>query len=85
MKGDLNSDGSIHVADVQRLVNHILGINVLDVDQEALADINSDGSINVADVQRLVNHILDPNENGGLDGDGIPWICLLYTSDAADE
>lgn len=56
IKGDLNGDGSVTIADVTALVNIILGrTEVYDV---AVADVTGDGEVTIADVTALVNIIL---------------------------
>jgi hypothetical protein len=52
-KGDLNSDGSTNVTDLQLLVNLILAGRV-----SVGSDVNGDGRVDVVDVQQLVNIIL---------------------------
>lgn len=49
---DLNGDGAINVADVQILINEVLGII------PAVHDLNHDGAVTVADVQKLSNAVL---------------------------
>ena len=60
MKGDVNIDGRVNVADVTALINYILsgrddGLNLW------AADMNNDGNINIADVTALINYILSGN------------------------
>jgi len=54
IKGDINDDGLVSIADVTLLVNMILG---KDVTSDA-ADINFDSTVSIADVTALVNIIL---------------------------
>ncbi len=56
LRGDVNGDGSITIADVTALVNIILG-KTTDYDQR-VADVNEDNSVTIADVTALVNIIL---------------------------
>ena len=61
VKGDVNKDGSVTIADVTALVNIILGKDNTEpykYDHEA-ADVNSDEGISIADVTALVNIILE--------------------------
>ena len=53
MKGDLNNDGEINLADVNMLIDKIL-----DGNQDAIGDINGDGEVNIADVNALLDYIL---------------------------
>ena len=55
--GDANGDGSVNVADVMLIVNHILG-NTLPVFHAECVNMNSDSRIDVADVMLVVNMIL---------------------------
>lgn len=57
IKGDLNRDGEITVADVNILVELVLG-GQADESIMMSADVNGDGEITVADVNSLVNLIL---------------------------
>ena len=60
LRGDVNRDGSITIADVTALVNVLLGKDDAEpyvYDHEA-ADANADGSITIADVAALVNILL---------------------------
>jgi hypothetical protein len=51
-KCDLNADGAVTVADLQRIVGEALGGN------PAVDDLNADGRITVADIQTEINAVL---------------------------
>ena len=55
LRGDVNGDGQVTIADVTSLVNIILGNQGGDT---SVADLNGDGQITIADVTSLVNIIL---------------------------
>ena len=55
IKGDINGDGSITAADMQRLYNHLNGTALLKY--ASIADLNEDGNVTAADMQRLYNHL----------------------------
>lgn len=55
--GDVNHDGTIDVNDIMAIVNYILGMSIVNFDEEA-ADFNQDGSVNVMDVMDVVLVIL---------------------------
>jgi len=55
LRGDVNGDGSVTIADVTALVNIILGSGT---DTYNAADVNEDSTISIADVTALVNLIL---------------------------
>jgi len=57
LKGDVNSDGEVTVADVNLLIDIILGATV-DADTLARADVNGDGEVTVADVNAVIDIIL---------------------------
>lgn len=46
---DLNADGAVNVADVQLIVNEMLGVI------PAVHDLNHDGLVNIVDVQKEIN------------------------------
>ena len=52
--GDVNSDGTLSIADVTMLVNMVLG----KADKNSAADVNGDGQVTIADVTQLVNLVL---------------------------
>ena len=54
--GDVNKDGSITDADVQALVDIVLGKTPNS--NPKLTDVNGDGSVTIADVTKLVNIVL---------------------------
>jgi len=57
LKGDVNRDGEVTIADVTALVNILLGKDTAGYNLEA-ADVNSDGGRTIADVTALVNILL---------------------------
>lgn len=59
IRGDVNGDGEVNIADVNALTDIILG-RVADDDTMYRADVNEDGEINVGDVNALVDIILGP-------------------------
>ena len=55
--GDVNGDSEVNIADVNALIDVILGGNA-DTMTAARADVNSDGEVNVADINALIDIIL---------------------------
>jgi len=51
--GDVNGDGEINIADVNSIIDVILGGS-----GESTADVNSDSEVNIADVNAIINIIL---------------------------
>ena len=58
LRGDVNNDKNINIADVTALVNIILNKSS---DTYLSADVNEDGTVNISDVTSLVNIILKRN------------------------
>lgn len=56
--GDINGDGAVDVADVNQIINIILGKAS---DTGPLADIDANGTVDVADVNQVINIILSKN------------------------
>ena len=55
MKGDVDGDGNINIADVTALIDYLLaGTEV----NEYNADVDGDGNINIADVTALIDYLL---------------------------
>ena len=57
LRGDVNGDGTVNIADVTALIDYLLsgsasGVNV------AAADCNQDSSVNIADVTALIDYLL---------------------------
>ena len=59
--GDVNTDGSVTIADVTALVNILLGKDDAEPHEydHVAADVNGDGTITIADVTSLVNIIIE--------------------------
>ena len=57
IRGDVNGDGEINIADVNALIYIILG-NISDNDFASRADVNGDSEVNIADVNTLIDIIL---------------------------
>lgn len=57
IRGDVNGDGIVTVADANAVVNFYLGLSVASFDREA-ADMNGDGEITIADANAIVNSYL---------------------------
>ena len=53
--GDVNGDQEVNVADINAVVDVILGEN----GNNTVADVNGDGEVNIADVNRVIDIILD--------------------------
>lgn len=58
LKGDVNGDGEVNIADVNALINIIMGAEA-DSDTKVRADVNEDGEINIADINALIDIILN--------------------------
>ena len=58
--GDVNSDGSVNIADVTSLIDYLLSGEQETFDAVA-ADVNGDGSINISDVTSLIDLLLTGN------------------------
>ena len=56
MRGDANLDGEVSIADVNTIVDYLLGVNY-GCNLEA-ADCDLDGSVGVADVSALIDYLL---------------------------
>ena len=56
LRGDINGDGEVNVADVNMLVNMILSGNSAGASS---GDINGDGEVTIADVNALIDIILN--------------------------
>ncbi len=55
--GDVNGDGVVNVQDIQKLINHITGLNLLSTTEESAGNTNCDSVINVQDIQKMINLI----------------------------
>ena len=61
LKGDINGDGRVNIADVSALIDFMLS-NSADTVQMAVYDMNNDGFVNIADVSCLIDALLNPTE-----------------------
>ena len=57
LKGDVNLDGEVTVADVNAVVNVILG-GTTDAEIISRADVNMDGEVTIADINNVIDVIL---------------------------
>ncbi len=57
--GDVNKDGAVSIADVQRLYTHLNKTDLLT--DTSTADVNGDGVISITDIQRLYTHLNKTN------------------------
>ena len=55
--GDVNGDGEINIADVNGLIDIILG-GFFNYDTRHRSDVNYDGEINIADINSIIDHLL---------------------------
>lgn len=60
IRGDVNNDGIVNIADVTSLIDYILSGNGEEINLDA-ADVDGDGYINIADVTNLIDLILYGN------------------------
>ena len=54
LQGDVNGDGEVNIADINAVINIILGGN----GDYTKADVNGDHEVNIADVNTIINIIL---------------------------
>ena len=64
LRGDVNADGIVGIADVTSLIDYILSGDAASVDLTA-ADCNMDGIIGIADVTALIDYILSGDRETG--------------------
>ena len=57
IKGDVNGDGDVDIADAVCIVNHVVG-KYTPVFNAAAADVNDDGDVDIADAVRIVNLVV---------------------------
>ena len=57
--GDVNGDREVNIADVNAVIDIILGGNV----DTTVADVNGDGEINIADINAVIDIILSGTQN----------------------
>ena len=55
--GDVNDDNEVNIADVNFVINIVLGA-VVDAPTKKRADVNKDGEVTIADINQLINLIL---------------------------
>ena len=60
LRGDVNGDGEVNIADINALLDIILGGKVDDATKRR-ADVNQDGEIGIADVNAVMDIILSPS------------------------
>ena len=58
LPGDINGDGKVDIADVNAVINAMLGKSPSSGEEENPADINGDGIVDIADVNAVINLML---------------------------
>ncbi|MBQ9575558.1 MAG: leucine-rich repeat protein [Muribaculaceae bacterium] len=59
LTGDVNLDGAVDIADINAVVDIILGVNA----STAAADVNSDSEVSIADINAIIDIILSNQEH----------------------
>ena len=62
LKGDVNGDGNVNIADVSDLIDYLLSSDASQIVMEN-ADMDGDGNVNIADVSDLIDLILNPPQD----------------------
>ena len=57
IRGDVNKDGAVNIADVTRLIDYLLSQDATGIDLDA-ANCNQDEGVNIADVTKLIDYLL---------------------------
>lgn len=57
IRGDVNKDGTVNIADVTRLIDYLLSQDATGIDLDA-ANCNQDDGVNIADVTKLIDYLL---------------------------
>ena len=57
VRGDVNKDGSVDIADATRLIDYLLNDKTADVDSTN-ADCNNDNDINISDATALIDYLI---------------------------
>ena len=58
LKGDVNNDGEVNIADVSAIIDLLLDNVTIDDDLLKRADVNNDDEINIADVSAIIDILL---------------------------
>ena len=58
LRGDVNRDRVVNIADVSDLIDYLLNHDTSAID-ESLADVNNTNSVNIADVSDLIDYLLN--------------------------
>ena len=58
MRGDVNGDGQVSIADVSALIDLLLGGSTI---SNPAADVNLDSNVSIADVSALIDLLLSGN------------------------
>lgn len=59
--GDVNGDGEINIADINKIIDIILSDNSEDYGYDA--DVNADREINIADINKIIDIVLNGNDD----------------------
>ena len=73
--GDVNDDGEVSIADINCIINNILGNSA-----PSSSDINEDGEVTIADINAAIDVILNPNPTPPDEGTEAPGLYLGITA-----
>lgn len=59
LKGDVNGDGAVNIADINKLIDYILR-DLINSETLQRGDVNGDGTINISDINAVIQIILGP-------------------------
>ena len=59
LKGDVNGDGTVNIADINKLIDYILR-DLINSETLERGDVNGDNTINIADINAVIQIILGP-------------------------
>ena len=60
LKGDVNGDGAVNIADINKLIDYILR-DLINSETLQRGDVNGDGTINISDINAVIQIILGPS------------------------
>ena len=58
--GDIDGNGMINIADINRLIAHVMNQQLLTADERPRANVDGAGDITFRDILRLVDKVIDP-------------------------
>ena len=62
IKGDVNSDGSVDIQDLRKILRYVCGKEEFSTEEQNIADVNTDNVVNIQDLRIILRYVCGKND-----------------------